>query len=499
MSLEITPPYRNTDNDNVECVYFAIHNPVNVLVERKDFAVVDIQDDGSGNVQINVTGTLPTLTVGGKVYCYIGVFPNGFTGGGIFGYYDILSNTASAIVIDLAFSSVYTGGYVNLFTDRPNYHITTRFRPGPAILDITGVAPFSYHKAFTGIDDSDDYTMKGREIAVIDVAEYMRSRFSDTNISDYTILNWKDKSNCILFGVWFLEAWTDSVESYSSEYSFGAVNAAMQLQNDGGSNMKLYLPTNAGNDKAKFLSDSSRLRHWIGLPFDLHALLGPDLAGGSNGASLATHEVEYTRGTAGTVTNTPLVGISSFNNLIERVMLQGGYAAPVDRVNFSLYIDNTGITETNFTEELQIRLEYTIPCNPIYLYWRNKKGGFNYWCFSFRQLLGVKTSGEGDFIKAFMDLQDQYTTQSMLGKVIDPYMVVGDERLDAYDMLLMRSLIEARQAFMLMNLSSWQSAPLPLWQEVVVEPADYKLLDTKRVLNDCELKLRLPKLFNQRA
>jgi hypothetical protein len=482
MGITVTIPYRNTDNDAIQCIYFGIHNPLNVKVERKDFAVIDTQDNGSGKTQINITGTLPALTVDGYVFCNIGTF-----GSGVWGNYKVISNTSGAVVIDLAFSIVLTGGYINLTTDRPNYYIYTQMQSQlPTILDIDGLINYITRK------DLPDTA----GVAVFDAAVDMRSKFTVKNNSTYLNLNEEDAANCVIYALNCLEVWDGSSESFTTGGFIGAVNGALQIQNHGGSNMQLYLPTEAGNQKAKLLTDSSRLRRWEGLPFDIHGILGFDVVDGTNAPYLSTHEVEYSSGIVGTVTDTPLTGITFASQLIHRFIMQGGYAPSVDRVNFSINYVNGIILYTNITEELQIRIEHSIPCNPVYLHWLNKKGGYNYWCFGRRQQMGKKTSSEGESEKSFDDLELQDTTSSFISKNSESYMIAGAERLDVYDMLLMDSLTDSPKVMMLMNVNTWASDG-PVWQEVKIITDDFKMRETKKTFNNFEVKIRLAETFIQ--
>ncbi len=479
MSLTVTIPSRYTENDSVESEYYAVHNPINILVERKDFAVVDTQDDGSGNTQINVTGTPPTLTVGGDLFVNIGVF-----GSGLWGTYEIISNTASLIIIDLPFTTPFTGGYVNLITDRLNYFVYTRLQTAqPTILAEDGTIPYIYRKDFLKQDGT----------GYINVADQMRSHFERENTSDYQDTNIQDEyGNCVAFTVEFLEVWEGSAESFSTDEYLFAVNAAMQVQNEGGSNMVLYIPTNAGNDKAKFLTDVNTLRYWEGLPFDIHALMTLEVSNGSNAGSLETRELVYAGNTLTGTFSTALTGITFANQLVQRYTLQGSYASNTSKVLFSIY------SVQNITEVATIRIAHEIPCNPVYLYWLNKKGGYSYYCFSYRQQLGNKTASEGEFSNSFIDLEDQFTTSSYLAKTSETYMIVGAEQLDMNDINLMISLIESPSVFMLMNAGSWASNG-PVWREVKVTTEDFKTFNTKNTLHNFELKLRLAETFIQRT
>lgn len=481
MSLTVTIPYRDTAQDAVECQYFAINNPLVIRCERKDFAIVDTQDDGAGNTQINITGSLPALTVGGTIFVNAGTFTLGLCGN-----FTVLSNTASAVVIDEPFTSGLLLGYINLLTDRANYYVYTRMNT-PAIVGQFGDTPFIYRK-----DRPDNLGVLN-----MDVHENMFTGFTRLNESDYQSIRYNDENNLNNYIIAFLEVWDGSAEIWSAQQNIYAVNAAMQIQHTGGSNMSDYMTTAAANHKAKFLSGSTRLRYWTDFPFDLSFLLSPDVIAGLYAGTLARHEVEYQGSTVGAVADINLPVVSIFDDGIQRITLTGSYAPTTDRVNVSIIYNNFPTIYTNLTEEVQVRVTDCTPKNQVYLAWLDKTGGWNYFLFSIKQIKGRKTAISGVFSKFFTDMETQETTATIIDKTVDPHITCGAEQLDAYDDNLMRSLIDSPYVLLLMNNDDWDTDG-PQWQEVRVEPSDYKYEDTKKVYQNIELKILLPEVYVQK-
>lgn len=489
MSLTVTIPYGVTVNDSDVCEYFASANPINIECERKDFAVVDTQDDGSGNTQINVTGTLPTLTVGGFVYVAAGTVTSG-----LYGKYTILSATASTIVIDLAFSGAYTGGYVNLITDRPNYFIYSRLRAAYPTFPLPGgEVPYIYRKDFPNT----------LGVALIDISENISTYFTPENDFGFDVTDEIDTNNCIQYSIEFKECWDDSLEAWSSAEYVNAVNAAMQIQNTGGSNMVNYI-TSGVNDAAYFLADQTTTRYWEGLPFDLQVLLYSAefkaFMDANPALQLLRLEKRYTQVSASPSVATTVLssgGTLTIFDLYRRLMIAGSYASNIQFVDVAIAYEYSPGLYQNLTNFARIRIEPEIPCKPVYLTWLNKKGGWHYYCFSHRQQLGSKIASEGEFTKSFESLATQNTTSSFLSKSSENYMTCGAEQMDSSDIQLMISLIESPKVFMLMNSTTWD-ATAPVWREVKVDVGDYKTFDTKKVYNNFELKLRLAETFTQR-
>lgn len=489
MSLIVTIPYGVTENDSDVCEYFASANPINIQCERKDFAVVDTQDDGSANTQINVTGTLPTLTVGGYVYVAAGTVTSG-----LYGRYAILSATASTIVIDLAFSGAYTGGFVNLLTDRPNYFIYTRIRAvNPTFPEPGGSVPYIYRKDYPNT----------LGVAIIDISENISAHFTPENEFDFDVVDEIDNNNCIQFSIEFKECWDNSLEAWSSAEYVNSVNAAMQVQNTGGSNMVRYI-TSGVNDAAYWLADVQTVRYWEGLPFDLQLLLyNADFKAyldANPSLQLLRLEKQYTQ-----VSDTPTVTATVLSNsgsltiydLYRRIMIAGSYSTDIQFVDVAIAYEYAPGLYQNLTNFIRIRVVHEEPCNIVFLTWLNKKGGWHYYCFSHRQQFGTKTVSQGEFTKSFQDLATQNTTSSLLAKNSENYMICGAEQLDISDSLLMASLIESPKVYLLMDSTTWDTAT-PVWREVKIDVGDYKTFDTKNTFNRIEFKVRREETFTQR-
>lgn len=489
MSLTVTIPTRDTENDSAECIYFAVTNPLNIQAQRKDFAVVDTQDDGSGNTQINITGSLPSLTVGGFIYAAIDSIT-----AGLYGKFTILSATASTIVIDLAYTSPYSGGYVNLVTDRPNYFIYSRLRAVYPNFPLPGgEIPYIYRK------DTPDTS----GLVIMDVSENLSTKFVPENEFDFDVVDEVDTNNCVQYTIQLLEVWTGSVEAWSSLEYINAVNAAMQVQNTGGSNMVKYI-TSGVNDAAYFLADQTTTRYWEGLPFDLQVLLYSAefkaFMDANPALQLLRLEKRYTQASASPSVVTTVLssgGTLTIFDLYRRLMIAGSYASNIQFVDVAIAYEYSPGLYQNLTNFARIRIEPEIPCKPVYLTWLNKKGGWHYYCFSHRQQLGSKIASEGEFTKSFESLATQNTTSSFLSKSSENYMTCGAEQMDSSDIQLMISLIESPKVFMLMNSTTW-NATAPVWMEVKVDVGDYKTFDTKKVYNNFEFKLRLAETFTQR-
>lgn len=502
MSLTVTIPYKTAAAAVYQSDFFSIHNPLLVKVERKDYAVVDTQDDGAGNTQINVTGTPPALTVGGTLFVNVGTF-----GSGLCGNFDILSNSGSAIIIDEPYTSPFTGGYVNLITDRPNYYVYTKIQLSlPAILTQFGELQTRYRQD----------RLNNLGVGYIDLSPQMKVDFHQEDEYDYDGINSKDLNDCCQYGVYFQEVWDASTEVFSSEYNIDAVNAAQQIPKiqdlqfsgqlrDTGSNMieyVMFVDNNLLNEIALFLTDSRRPTHYPGLPFDLQILSSLQVYDWlqSSGALTVSQIVmrDNTTLTTTTIAFSEAIGLDSFYQRLQ--IPSTSFATGATHLIYYISMVD-GAMDLRLTEQLHVKLK-DIPCNPVYLRWNNSLGGWNYYCFSARQIHGQKTASLGEFSQTLpdVDISDQTTTSSFIGKTSEPYMTVGAEQLDSYDIALMESLVASPFVEILYNIADYMednTEPLK-WMEVKIDVGDMKGRDTKKTLNTFECKVRFAEKQLQR-
>src|SRR6266481_4780287 len=105
-----------------DSVYYAAHNPVIVSLQREDRQILATADDGSGLVKITLDADYTlfnyNLTVGGLVYVKTALINGLFT---VTALPDV-----THVVINLAFVSVETAGFINFVSDVKNYFFRIR-------------------------------------------------------------------------------------------------------------------------------------------------------------------------------------------------------------------------------------------------------------------------------------------------------------------------------------------------------------------------------------
>ncbi len=460
MSLTITYPYRNTPNAGTQSKWFAAHSPIIIKAERKDDVVVSTGNNG-GNVQITYT-TATVLVVGQYVYIKSGT---------IDGTYQILSIASTTVcTINLAYSAVTAGGFINFTSARANYYIHTRVQ----IWDV-GIAGF--------VDfDSTKTSPFTNGIVKIDLTRIAKNSVNMTDSFTHSVLNVKDTNLSSQLHTIFTEVWEGSSELELDADDLYIVNAAMQIGHRFGSNMADFMPIDAHpDDLAKWLSASSKLRFWNNLPFDLSVIL-PALA-----ETVKIEDVRYFDATAIGGGLNPLDNAQK--GWVNRVMLQGPYASNINRLRVFL-VDSPD--EDHYTEELEVRIMCT-PKNPVYLKWINANGGWNYFCFGTKQLRGLKTKTLAEFSKFYEDISLQESDSEYLGKEATPELALFAERLDTYDIELMESLISSPKVMYLTNIDTWE-ATAEIWHTVKVEPGTIPTRNTRNVFNKIEFKMLLPEL-----
>lgn len=495
MSLEITIPFRNTPIGLQQCDFFAAHNPIVVRVQRKDHAIATI-DSNAGNIRLNLSAALAQDVLAGA-YVYV-------NSAQVVGTYQVLtlaSSGATAITLDEPWTVNTAGGFVNLVSTLTNYYVETDVLKYNAGLTLT-----SRH---TLRPDQPDAT----GLMLIDVARNLRTLVNlnnDFNYSTSPYFNQMDRNASWKAAISLTEFWDGSAESPSAPLDLYVVNAAMQIQSRGGVCMVPYFPDNQGHDGAKFLSDMTQPKRWIGLPFDLSFIFSKSM---HDYGAVKRYEELITAGSVSSTTSDALE--MTQYRWVNRMLMKGAYASTVDSVDVflgnpevpALYYDDDYIDSGyyddgdpfRFTEKIRVRLVHCLPKNPYFLAWKNKKGGWNYFCFFVRQYLGRKTSTDGELAYFPEDLENMIATHDFLNKSSEPYAILGAEQLDAYDIEGIDSLIDSPRVLHLTNPTTWNrtASSVPIWRVVRLDVGDYRTRDTRKTFNSIQFKIRLPELALQ--
>jgi len=246
MSLSITKRPILTDADGV-FRWNSVENPVNYELQRADFTVASISDQG-GFVRVNTTTVMTEPNaVGDIIYLKTGDYD---TRGTITAVID-----TDTIDTDITFISttLSSPNALNLNTQRTNYRIDVFF------FDTTDV------KFFT---EGTEYQPDESGFLRIDTSSLMRS-FLEAEYVNFTLQN----NLSLLFYIEVIERFSGTTGTIITDSAnpVGIILASKQLLDDFGSIMKEQTPvvTQTGNgftvdDRAEFLTCFAEPTLWIG-------------------------------------------------------------------------------------------------------------------------------------------------------------------------------------------------------------------------------------------
>lgn len=296
------------------------------------------------------------------------------------------------------------GGYVNNLS-RSGYYVEA---------EILGTDPVSGTQRVWG---TARVSTNNEGFARLDASGYLHGYVDKVNGYDYTTKNVIDPYVFGSFVLRYTGKWVNGSESttYTDTNRVWFVDAVKNLLSKYGQNLCDYLPFNDSTltEKAKFLCDFERPTYFQGYPFDLSVIV-PDFVGNSVGAT-ANEERHLVDGTVDGTSDTALIQYKE--NAVQRVKLVESYATDITDIDFWLnagdlaqedyiesgYIDSNyfesigavAVSPFRFTEIKNIKVVNPCDDSPIYLAWRNSKGGWSYWLFTKFQEhnIGSKVSG----------------------------------------------------------------------------------------------------------
>lgn len=117
------------------------------------------------------------------------------------------------------------------------------------------------------------------------------------------------------------------------------------------------------------------------------------------------------------------------------------------------------------------------PCNPFYVRWLNRQGGFDYWMFGFRQFL---TKGIADK-KTYINEDNDEVIYSLSGL---ESVRVGATNLNRNEFDILSKIIYSPKI-------EWYDENISAWKQILIEKGDSEL-DTRSTINTLEFTFSLP-------
>jgi hypothetical protein len=147
------------------------------------------------------------------------------------------------------------------------------------------------------------------------------------------------------------------------------------------------------------------------------------------------------------------------------------------------------------TEKKFIKIDRTCKTNPVFITWKNTRGGREYWLFHKVQTIGLDVQNGGDFEPYMQDLETSKGQILDVTKDATPKMIVGAS-VNIEDIEGIKTMLYSVRVEMLTNPETWQTEG-PRWLIVRPNPGSFKLYDTNEIRSTIEITLDLPYIFNQ--
>lgn len=457
------------------CYWNAAHNDIFFRFYRSDFTVTAVTNSG-GNASLTIgAGGVPALTVGGYVYVrFTAVYTSGL--------YEIVSNTAGAIVILLAYSATTTGA-CSLVTDYSSYVVICNYQ-------------YSDDGGSTWTDFSEsEHQMNTSQELLLNISPYVKALVASTNEAAMTANVNDDVAGADrLINIVFTEEYynvSDVLISQSAiaDFEMTIVNAVNQIGYVNSENLKEFVTNATPSQTLKWPHDFVQPTYWKDYPFHLFFYFSELMTG-----SLQSNELEFIDSTQQS-TNNYTIDSAKIGH-VNRYRLQelgSDYNSATDTIRVKLKI-NAG---ADLSETITVRYNNCAVRRPVYIKWVGKRGAWNYWMFDVSQIESSDISAkQGEFSQfiEFLNLAD--TSGNFISKEETPEIQLFAEKLDYNDVTGLRTLLSSPKVMMMTNPTTWQSDGADKWQTVMVSTGRYKIRDTKGYLNSFQCTISLPEQLN---
>lgn len=407
------PERNHADNNSIECKWNCARQPILFELHRQDLQLISVNAGLPGTTVLKTVydpAIVGGISVGDYLYFESSIDPVT----NVAGHYGVKARVtyiASGapnyyhIYVDYTAEVPSTnGGYINILTRENYYSVVTVY--------ITDKTTDVVHPVLVKLKPGVDGRMR------LDTSEFITAYLSKT-LRSISAINERDNT---AFGDYYLtysERWAGSsnTEVIDGGGTYYFVDAAKKLLSMYGQNMMDYLTIDTDIPHyAKFLTDFDSPTYWVGYPFDLSFIYGESLSG-----IAITREVEQFQsgGVAGTVLSSSIQqgrNVGTVNRICMPSLTSGTKyvdfylkANSIPQVSYyENYYHASGYHETQppspaslspyrMTEKKRIKIEESCGRNPVYLRWRNSKGGWDAWLFEGNQTINFDTKQGQEF------------------------------------------------------------------------------------------------------
>lgn len=506
MIIFLSRPEKTQANDNTLLSRWSCaRQPYLFELQRRDFTLISTNQDAFGNVVLRVAydADLPSsINVGDEVY-----FASTLDSEGNAGHYGEMGQVFSIATAPGLYHLIYTntpavlpstnGGFINVVS-RKNYYAAFNIHLTDAKTGIVHSIPCKLKPGMNG---------KMR----LDASEFITSYLVKEAPTVYSGVNLKDNNVWGKLYLSYSEVWTGSVNSLisdqSNEYFF--VDAVKQLLDQYGQNLCSHLPFAIDfAPGAKFLTEFIKPTYFPGYPFDLWFIYPQNFAG----APISREEDEFTLSGAALSAQSTQIDITQRGGVNRLRLKQTGYSAGTAQLDVFLkiysieqegyFIDNYiedgyfemdppsppgAITPYNITEKKRVKIGEVCTKNAVYVCWKNRLGGFDYWLFNGNQNVNISSKQTG----VINQEPDDIAIQNYRSTFLQAEQV---ERITCGDNVLIEDLqgiksIEASPAVYILTSQS----PIT-WKRVRVVPKGFQY-QTKGNRADITVEFEYPETY----
>jgi hypothetical protein len=455
----------------IESRWVAVHNPVYLEYQRKDFEFDDVALQGGTHLRLDFASSTSTVQ-GDRLFVSCEVYE---------GLATVTSVSGNNLITDVAlgFAPGTYPGFMNNLTQRPNYFIEIQ------------ITNFGGNEVLASLQASPDTTGK----IGVDISGALQSFTSNLDglpIQDNPDTQTIDENATIQFKYKARELWrppnglvTQAFGSPSAN-CYG-INGSFPIGHLFNGNYAEYYP-NTDSPK-KFITDFLRPKYFEGWPFDIAFIFPQDFF--STDINLITSGYDVN----GVQQSGSAVGINE-------TALQNYFVRAVPDLDFS--------SATNPVVELLIQMQVdagNIPilnnlfidvvpaaqcCDGVFLKWLGEKGNRSYYFFNLRYSESMQVDGGDTYQTAFDGISDLRERANWYNKKAYKKLTVGANGISRNDAEGLKTLLKSTKV-------DYYDKNTGLTTGVLVEPGTFSIGRGDDTLFNVELSIVFPEQFNQTA
>lgn len=467
----------------------AAFNPIVINYQRKDFAVVAIQQSGA-NIKVKTSVTLTTAQYN------LGINNGIYFKSDKYEFYGkpLSYNPTDGFIVNTAYLGDDTSGYLNVNSTRPNFYVETELT--------TGNDPVNKQVLVAQHSPSVDGHTRA------DLSPYLQSLLSPNETYDYLLSNYKDYNLGGSYTIRYREVWdTGNTEWFSAPYPLYYTYAAMQLGDKYGGNMAQYVPfLSVPNNslKAKFLTGFNNPTFFGGLPYEISFIYSENVidkelylelipnCGTPENALLLNADAGYllnadsSRFIIEHVYNPNIQGFPIIEALgINRLLIPNVFDCCDTEIVANIYY-MSGETKVYIMQPLTIKYQCTCDDPYVYLKWINKLGGWDYWRFGYNQGLSDTTANSQQVENFVRDWENDQTIEDIISKQANGKLTLVAGQLSLPELEGLSWIAKSRRVQMLVSTNPVK------WQTVIIPDGDFSKGETRKGLGNVKLSITLP-------